>query len=47
MQLLFATTAIDLEAWVRIVIVASTVFILVELEKMFFRQRLGLKFGDT
>jgi magnesium-transporting ATPase (P-type) len=38
MQALFGTTAIDLVAWVRIVVIASTVFILVELEKMILRR---------
>lgn len=38
MQALFATTAIGIEAWLRIIAVASSVLILVELEKMVLRR---------
>ncbi|WP_305042127.1 cation-transporting P-type ATPase [Geoalkalibacter sp.] len=38
MQLLFATTALDAAAWLRVILVAATVFILVELEKILFRR---------
>jgi magnesium-transporting ATPase (P-type) len=37
MQTLFATTAMNAEVWLRIIIVASTVLILVELEKWLLR----------
>jgi magnesium-transporting ATPase (P-type) len=37
MQSLFGTTAIDLAIWLRIVLVASSVLFLVELEKFFVR----------
>ncbi|MEE8588457.1 MAG: cation transporting ATPase C-terminal domain-containing protein, partial [Sulfurimonadaceae bacterium] len=37
MQALFGTTAIDLAIWLRIVLVASSVLFLVELEKFFVR----------
>lgn len=37
MQVLFGTIDIDINAWVRIVLVASSVFFLVELEKYIFR----------
>ncbi len=37
MQSLFGTTAIDLSIWLRIVLVASSVLFLVELEKFFMR----------
>jgi len=36
MQALFATTAMDLGAWLRVILVASSVLILVELERWFF-----------
>jgi len=39
MQTLFGTTAIDLTIWLRIVLVASSVFFLVELEKYVVRYR--------
>ncbi len=39
MQALFATTAMDLDDWLRVILVASSVLILVELEKMLFRKR--------
>lgn len=42
MQVLFGTTAIDMMAWIRIVAIASTVLILVELEKMILRRFLSL-----
>jgi magnesium-transporting ATPase (P-type) len=38
MQSLFATTAIDFNIWVRILLVASSVLFLVELEKYFVRR---------
>ena len=37
MQVLFGTVAIDLHTWVMIVAVASSVFVLVEIEKFFIR----------
>lgn len=40
MQVLFKTTALDLAAWARILCVAFSVFILVELEKWYFRSKL-------
>jgi hypothetical protein len=40
MQTLFGTASIGLEIWVRIVLVASTVLVLVELEKAVVRHRL-------
>jgi len=42
MQLLFGTTAISFEIWLRIVLVASSVLFLVELEKYFVRGMKGL-----
>jgi calcium-translocating P-type ATPase len=42
MQVLFGTTAIGMMAWIRIVAIASTVLILVELEKMILRRFLNL-----
>ena len=39
MQTLFATTAMSVEAWLRVIVVASSVLVLVELEKMLLRQR--------
>ena len=39
MQMLFNTTDISLETWVRIILVATSVFILVELEKYLLRKR--------
>jgi magnesium-transporting ATPase (P-type) len=38
MQLLFATTAISANAWLRIIVVASSVLILVEIEKLLLRK---------
>lgn len=38
MQTLFGTTSIDLNTWLRIVVVASTVLFLVEVEKYFVRR---------
>ncbi|MDX2463014.1 MAG: cation-transporting P-type ATPase [Porticoccus sp.] len=43
MQVLFGTAAIDLNMWLRIAMVASSVLFLVELEKYFVRNRLGAK----
>ena len=39
LQALFATTALDLAAWGRILLVAASVFFLVELEKWLLRRR--------
>ncbi len=39
MQALFATTAMDLDDWLRVILVASSVLILVEIEKVVFRKR--------
>ncbi len=39
LQFLFRTEAIDLVTWVEIILVSSTVYFLVELEKYFFRRR--------
>jgi magnesium-transporting ATPase (P-type) len=41
MQALFGTEAIDAAAWGRLLLVASTVFVLVELEKSWLRRRAG------
>ena len=38
MQLLFATTAMDLDAWLRVILVASSVIVLVETEKLLLRK---------
>lgn len=38
MQTLFATTAIDLHTWLRIILVASSVLFLVEIEKLLLRK---------
>lgn len=38
MQLLFATTDMSLEAWLRVIIVSSSVLFLVEIEKFLFRK---------
>jgi hypothetical protein len=38
MQTLFATTAMSADAWLRVIIVASSVLILVELEKWLLRK---------
>ncbi|HUT41281.1 MAG TPA: cation transporting ATPase C-terminal domain-containing protein, partial [Gammaproteobacteria bacterium] len=37
MQVLFATTAMGVDAWLRVILVASTVLILVETEKLLLR----------
>ena len=39
MQILFGTTAIDLDIWLRIILVASSVLFLVELEKYVIRRK--------
>ncbi len=39
MQTLFATTAMSMDAWLRVVAVASSVFILIEIEKMLLLRR--------
>jgi magnesium-transporting ATPase (P-type) len=41
MQTLFATTALTATDWVRIVAVASSVYVLVEIEKYWLRRRAG------
>ena len=38
MQVLFATTAMDINAWLRVIVVASSVLILVEIEKLVIRK---------
>jgi len=38
MQILFATTAMSAEAWLRVIIVASSVLVLVEIEKLLLRK---------
>ena len=38
MQSLFATTAMNIEAWLRVILVASSVLFLVEIEKMLIRK---------
>ena len=38
MQILFATTAISIDAWLRIIGVASSVLVLVEIEKWVLRK---------
>ncbi len=43
MQVLFATTAISIEAWLRIIVIASSVLILVEIEKLLLRKGAHLK----
>ena len=43
MQTLFATTAMSLEAWLRVTVVASSVLFLVEFEKLLFRRYAGLE----
>ena len=45
MQALFATTAMSADAWLRVVIVASSVLFLVEIEKWLLRKYSGLKQG--
>ena len=42
-QSLFGTTSIDLSIWLRIILVASSVLFLVELEKYFMRRSEGIK----
>jgi hypothetical protein len=37
MQTLFATTAMSIDAWLRVVMVASSVLLLVEIEKAVIR----------
>ena len=46
LQSLFGTTAIQATDWGRIVLVASSVLLLVELEKAWYRRRVG-KSGGT
>lgn len=43
MQVVFSTVAMDFDAWLRVVMIASTVLILVELEKLLFRQNAKAK----
>ncbi|MCW8935618.1 MAG: cation-transporting P-type ATPase [Gammaproteobacteria bacterium] len=38
MQILFATTAISIDAWLRIIVIASSVLVLVEIEKWVLRK---------
>jgi len=38
MQALFGTIAVDAGVWLRIILVASSVFLLVELEKLIVRR---------
>jgi magnesium-transporting ATPase (P-type) len=38
MQMLFATSAMDINAWLRVITVASSVLILVEIEKLLLRK---------
>ncbi len=45
MQMLFGTTAISLEIWLRIILVSSSVLFLVELEKYFARKMQASKTG--
>lgn len=47
MQILFATTAMDLHSWLRVIAVASSVFFLVELEKWLFRKFSSSPPGQT
>ncbi|MFC1589131.1 cation-transporting P-type ATPase [Pseudomonadota bacterium] len=43
MQSLFATTAMSIDAWLRVIAVATSVLILVEFEKMILRRYTGLE----
>jgi magnesium-transporting ATPase (P-type) len=43
MQILFVTTAMSAEAWLRVIVVASSVLVLVELEKLLLRRYTGLE----
>ncbi len=47
MQMLFGTTAISAEIWLRIILISSSVLFLVELEKYFARKMLARKAGRT
>jgi len=47
MQILFGTTAISPEIWLRIILVSSSVLFLVELEKYFARKMLARKAGRS
>jgi hypothetical protein len=38
MQTLFVTTALSIDAWLRVIVVASSVLFLVEMEKMLLRK---------
>jgi len=38
MQMLFGTTAMSIEAWIRVIMVASSVLVLVEIEKLLLRK---------
>ncbi len=38
MQILFATTGMSIEAWLRVIIISSSVLFLVEIEKLLFRK---------
>jgi magnesium-transporting ATPase (P-type) len=44
MQMLFATTAMDIETWLRVLLIASSVLILVELEKFLLRKYTKLEY---
>ena len=46
MQTLFATTAMSIDAWLRVVMVASSVLFLVELEKMLLRKTTNRNGGN-
>jgi magnesium-transporting ATPase (P-type) len=43
MQTLFATTALSIDAWLRVIVVASSVLFMVEIEKMLLRKYSGLE----
>jgi hypothetical protein len=43
MQTLFATAAMNLDAWLRVIVVASSVLFLVETEKMLLRKYTNLE----
>jgi hypothetical protein len=43
MQTLFDTTAMGIGAWLRVIMVASSVLILVEIEKMLLRKYTNLE----
>jgi magnesium-transporting ATPase (P-type) len=47
MQLLFSTAAMDFDAWLRVIVVASSVLFLVEIEKLIFRKFTQLGRNNT